>query len=146
VSEEPSKSDRTAIFTLAGVIAAATIAFIGAQWSARTAFDAQMVQIGVAILSADPSKSDVTPARQWALDLVEEHSGKKFSPVDRDTLLHHPIKWVGPTASWELSELLRVDCSHYLRNADGSWDASVGWTTIKPGTAMAERLERDCKD
>jgi hypothetical protein len=38
--EIPS-SDRTAIYTLAGVIAAATIAFLGSQW-ARTAFDATL--------------------------------------------------------------------------------------------------------
>jgi hypothetical protein len=56
-------ADRTAIYTLAGVIAAATIAFVGTEWAARTSFDAQMVQIGVGILSADPGKSDVARAR-----------------------------------------------------------------------------------
>jgi hypothetical protein len=56
-------ADRTAIYTLAGVIAAATIAFIGTEWAARISFDAQMVQIGVGILSADPGKSDVAPAQ-----------------------------------------------------------------------------------
>jgi hypothetical protein len=83
--------DRTAIYTLAGVIAAATIAFIGSQWAARTAFDAQMVQIGVGILSADPAKSDVSPAREWAMTLVEQHSGQAFSEKDRENLLHHPL-------------------------------------------------------
>jgi hypothetical protein len=59
-------SGQTAIYTLAGVIGAATLtlaatigaatlAFLSSQSAARTAFDAQMVQIGVAVLSADPS-------------------------------------------------------------------------------------------
>ena len=73
------------------MIAAATIAFIGTQWAARTSFDAQMVQIGVGILPADPVKSDVAPARKWAVDLVEKHSGLPFSPEDRENLLHRPI-------------------------------------------------------
>ena len=85
-------SDRTAIYALAGVIAAATIAFIGSQWAARTAFDAQMVQIGVSILSADPSKSDIAPAREWAIALVEKHSGQEFSGEDRGNLWLHPIQ------------------------------------------------------
>jgi hypothetical protein len=45
-----------------------------------------MVQIGVSILSADPSKSDVAPAREWAMKLVEQHSGLPFSDKDRGRL------------------------------------------------------------
>jgi hypothetical protein len=40
----------------AGVIGASTIAFIGSQWAAKSAFDAAMVQVGISIPSADPSK------------------------------------------------------------------------------------------
>jgi len=64
----------------------------GGAGAARTAFDAQMVQIGVSILSADPSKSDIAPAREWAIALVEKHSGQEFSGEDRGNLWLHPIQ------------------------------------------------------
>ena len=88
----PLASDRNALYALAGVIAAATLALVASQWTARTAFDAQMVQVGIGILSADPSKSDVAPARKWAIDLVEKHSGQPFSADDLTDLLHHPLQ------------------------------------------------------
>jgi hypothetical protein len=114
-------SDRTAIYTLAGVIAAATLAFIGSQWAARTAFDAAMVQIGVNILSADPTKSDVAPAREWAISLVEKHSGHEFSAEDRGNLLHHPIQTqtLPPIAG---SPFSGAPCNAFRRNPDGSWE------------------------
>jgi hypothetical protein len=70
---------------------ASTQAFIASQQAAKSAFDASMVRVGVGILSADPSKSDVAPARQWAIDLVEKHSGQPFNEQDRANLLHHPL-------------------------------------------------------
>jgi hypothetical protein len=118
-----SSSDSTAIFTLAGVIFAATIAFIGSQWVARTAFDAQMVQIGVGILSADPGKSDVAPAREWAITLVERHSGQEFSPQDRANLLHHPIQTQTQLPVIPGSIVSGAPCSAFRKNPDGSWTA-----------------------
>jgi hypothetical protein len=115
-------SARVAIYTLAATIAVAALGIVGTQWAARTAFDAQMVQIGVNILSADPSKSDVAPAREWAIKLVEEHSGQAFSAQDRESLLHHPldiaaaVKTIGsegPMLGWK--------CMAFHKKQDGSW-------------------------
>jgi hypothetical protein len=117
-SPTPLTSDRTALYTLAGVIAASMLAFIGSQWVAKSAFDAQMVQIGVSILSADPSKSDVAPARDWAIRLVQEHSGQPFSEAERDSLLKHPIQTLPARAGFALSG---VPCDALQHNAHGSW-------------------------
>jgi hypothetical protein len=56
-----------------------------------------LVEIAVSILRADP-KEDVTPARGWALDVIEKNSGVPFSAQDRESLLHKPLgDW-----SWKL--------------------------------------------
>jgi hypothetical protein len=120
-------SGRTAIYTLAATIAAATLAFLGSQWAARTAFDAQMVQIGVSILSADPSKSDVAPARGWAMELVEKHSGQAFSSQDRESLLHHPLDLAADAkALWSKEPMVLLKCDGFHKKPDGSWEQNSG--------------------
>jgi hypothetical protein len=150
-SPAPPVSDRTAIYALAGVIGAATIAFIGTEWTARSAFDAQMVQIGVAILSADPGKSDVAPARDWAIKMVEKHSGAPFSETDRQTLLHHPIQ---PPAFPAIPGFAYggATCSSFVRSPDGSWrvprmqdgNPSGEFDTFPSGSSPAMLLEQRC--
>ena len=48
------------------------------------------MEIAIGILRADP-KEDVTPARGWALDIIEKNSGVPFSQQDREALLHKPL-------------------------------------------------------
>ena len=56
-----------------------------------------LVEIAIGILRANP-KEDVTPARGWALDVIEKNSGVPFSQDDREALLHKPLAdW-----SWKL--------------------------------------------
>jgi hypothetical protein len=49
-----------------------------------------LVEIAIGILRADP-KEDVTPARGWALDVIEKNSGVPFNQEDRQALLHKPL-------------------------------------------------------
>jgi hypothetical protein len=51
-----------------------------------------LVEIAIGILEADPSKTDLTPARGWAMDVIDQKSGVKFSADDRSALLHQAIK------------------------------------------------------
>jgi hypothetical protein len=51
-----------------------------------------LVEIAISILRADP-KEDVTPARGWALDIIDKNSGVPFSNEDREALLHKPLSW-----------------------------------------------------
>jgi hypothetical protein len=136
----PPASDRNALYALAGVIGGSMFAFIGSQWVAKSAFDAQMVQIGcqsaskfctpkhkigVGILSADPSKSDVAPAREWAIKLVETHSGQNFSDQDRGSLSHHPIQTAQTLPPIPGFVFSGIPCSALQRNPDGSWTVAT---------------------
>ncbi len=47
-----------------------------------------LVEIAIGILSADPSKTDLTPARSWAMDIIDQKSGIKFSDENHKALLH----------------------------------------------------------
>jgi hypothetical protein len=47
----------------------------------------RLVEIAIGILSADPSKTDLTPARGWAMNIIDQKSGVKFSDEDRAALL-----------------------------------------------------------
>ena len=59
-----------------------------------------LVEIAIGILRADP-KEDVTPARGWALDIIEKNSGVPFSKEDRDALLHKPLAGKDVGAYWK---------------------------------------------
>ncbi len=52
--------------------------------------NAHLVEIGVGILRVDPAKdTQVSAARQWALDLIDANAGGvKFSPEARAELLN----------------------------------------------------------
>jgi hypothetical protein len=66
-----------------------------------------LVEIAIGILRADP-KEDVTPARAWAIDVIERNSGVLFTSEDRVALLHKPVltKNLDPTLSREGLELI----------------------------------------
>jgi len=62
----------------------------------------RLVEIGISILRADPKadpKDDVTPARGWAIEVIEKNSETYFSPEDKALLLHTPIQIIPPYES-----------------------------------------------
>ena len=75
-----------AITAAALCVAAAAIMFT--VWTAREQRNAALVQIGIAVLRADPQKEpQVTAARDWALDLIDANAGGvKFSAEARNEL------------------------------------------------------------
>jgi hypothetical protein len=67
------------------------------------------------IVRAEP-KEDVTPARGWALDVVEKNSGVPFSKGDREALLHSPCRqW---KASW-VPVPERTDMAEFVETMKG---------------------------
>jgi hypothetical protein len=58
-----------------------------------------LVEIAIGILRAAPTE-DVTPARGWALDVIQKNSGVPFSAQDREALLHKPLSWKSRTFYW----------------------------------------------
>jgi hypothetical protein len=49
---------------------------------------AHLVETAVSILRADPK---VTPARHWAIKVIDQNSEVKFSPEEREALLLKPL-------------------------------------------------------
>jgi hypothetical protein len=79
-------------------IVVAGIAFIGSVVSAFYTYanrnrelDIKLVEIGIGILRADPKGADLTPAREWAIQVIEDNSKVKFNKEDRMSLLQKPL-------------------------------------------------------
>jgi hypothetical protein len=80
-----------AITAAALCVATATITF--AVVTMRAERNAALVNIGVAVLRADPEKEpQARAAREWALNLIDANAGGvKFSAAVRAELLDRPI-------------------------------------------------------
>jgi hypothetical protein len=55
-------------------------------WTAADHRNAQLVEMGVAILRADPG------ARTWANEVIQDNSGRNFSEEAKKQLLEKPLK------------------------------------------------------
>lgn len=75
---------------IAGFVGSGIPAFFTYQ-AAQRGLDGKLIELGVNILVSDPSKTDVSPARGWAIGLIEKHSGHNFSEEDRSALLKKPL-------------------------------------------------------
>ncbi len=81
--------------TEAVVVAAIALAgVLGGAWFTLLTKDHELkirlVEIGIGILRADP-KDDVTPARAWAIKVIQQNSGIDFTDEETNLLLHKPI-------------------------------------------------------
>ena len=64
------------------------------QWIAkRREHDIRMVEIGLAILREDPNKDEISPARDWAIELIERYSRVKFSTKSKEELLRYKVSY-----------------------------------------------------
>ncbi len=97
------------------VLAASIPAFLGSglgvagieYFSKDRELDIRMVEIGLGILKADPSENEqISPAREWAIRLVETHSGQKFSENDQKLLLSKPIDIAYGWASSDVAKFM----------------------------------------
>lgn len=75
---------------VAGVLATMVGTYATVHNSDRS-LEVKLVEIAVGILLADPTKSDVNPAREWATDTIEKYSQVKFKPKDKADLLKHNL-------------------------------------------------------
>lgn len=95
-----------AVFALS--LAAASSAFTVSTF--RQERNAKLVEIGVAVLRADPSKEpSALAARKWALDLIDANAGVTFSPEARAELLKQALP------AWDTSyyNIPSYDSSYY---------------------------------
>jgi hypothetical protein len=96
---------RTAVWvSIAGVVGTVlgtTIAPLVNYWTNERQMDVKMVEIGIGILRAPP-KDDIAVMRSWAIDVIEQASGRKFSPAQRAALLKQEllIRWI--PSDWDV--------------------------------------------
>lgn len=105
------KSTEIATITVAG------IAFIGSVVSAFYTYanrnrelDIKLVEIGIGILHADPKGADLSPARAWAIQVIEDNSKVKFTDADRKSLLQKPLLYrsaAGPSPASANRQIIR---------------------------------------
>jgi hypothetical protein len=81
-------------------IIVAAIAFLGAISSAFYTYtarnrelDIELVKIGIAILRADPKEAQTNAAREWAIKIIEAHSGQPFSTEAKADLLNNKLTY-----------------------------------------------------
>lgn len=72
------------------------IAAVATGWFGYASKDEELrvhlVEIAVGILRADPTKEDVAPARDWAMDAINKYSGlRPFTAEEREALRGKPI-------------------------------------------------------
>jgi hypothetical protein len=78
------------IAALAGTILGGTAAPLVNYWTNERQMDIKMVEIGVSILRAPPN-DDIALIRSWAIDTIENSSGRKFTPAQRAALVKQEL-------------------------------------------------------
>lgn len=83
--------------------------------------DIKMVEIGIGILRADP-KENVTPAREWAITIIEKHSKTTFNDATKEALRKNSLPII--TAITSANTLTLTDFNNaplsIRRPSDGS--------------------------
>ncbi|MBO6759224.1 MAG: hypothetical protein JJ902_23075 [Roseibium sp.] len=94
---------RNFVVTLVTVIAGSGIGTAGVQYFSKDReLDIRMVEIGLSILRADPKEDDqISPARTWAIEVVERFSGQAFDDEDKAALINQPIRTLPYTTKFE---------------------------------------------
>jgi hypothetical protein len=84
------------VFVAAASVIVAVAAIIFAIKSMSDERNARLVEIGVRVLRVDSRKeTQISAAREWALNLIDANAGVKFSPQARaDLLKHRRPRWL----------------------------------------------------
>jgi|ERR1044072_1599157 hypothetical protein len=97
------KPTELATIIVAGIALLGTLATALYTYTARNReLDIELVKIGIGILRADPKETQTASAREWAVRLIERHSGQAFSEKAKAELLENQL--IFPTfydTSWE---------------------------------------------
>ncbi|WP_156436443.1 hypothetical protein [Bradyrhizobium pachyrhizi] len=94
-------SERVSVIAAAiaciGAVASAFIPALYTYSSRDKELDIELVKIGVGILRADPKEAQTNGAREWAVDIIEQYSRRRFSPRARSELLQYQLNYAGYT-------------------------------------------------
>lgn len=78
--------------------------------------DIKMIEIALGILRENPKESNITAAREWAVNLLDLYSGEPLSEAARSELLDRPLEidmqWPAARAEFE-NDLLRQASEYF---------------------------------
>ena len=74
-----------------GAVVAALVPALYAYTSRDREMDIKLVEIGISILRADPKEAQTNGAREWAIEIIEQSSKKRFSPQAKSELLQYQL-------------------------------------------------------
>jgi hypothetical protein len=74
-----------------GAVVSALIPALYTHTSRNRELDIKLVEIAISILRADPKETQTQGARTWAIEVIEAHSGRKFSAEARSELLQNKL-------------------------------------------------------
>jgi hypothetical protein len=83
-----------AIAAVAGLVSALMTAAYTHN-SRNRELDIELVKIGIGILRADPKETQTRGAREWAVEIIELHSGRPFSAEAKRELLDNRLGFKG---------------------------------------------------
>ncbi len=72
-----------AIIACAGAVISALYTYT----SRNRELDIELIKIGIGILRADPKETQTNGAREWAIQVIEDFSGRKFTDKAKRELL-----------------------------------------------------------
>jgi hypothetical protein len=100
----PMTSVMQFLVTFSALVIAACAGFL-TYWNVREHRNADLVQIGVNVLRADPDKEkQISAAREWALNLIDANSGGvKFSPEACAQLRREPLGYFADYGTYDYS-------------------------------------------
>jgi hypothetical protein len=78
-----------------GAIFSATVPAIYSYIGRNKELDVRLVEIGISILRADPKETQTQGAREWAIQVIEFHSGQSFSNEAKQELLKNKLDTLG---------------------------------------------------
>lgn len=76
-----------------GAIVSAAVPALYTHTSRNRELDIKLVEIGISILRADPKETQTNAAREWAIRIIEAHSGQKFSQEAKNELLNKKLTY-----------------------------------------------------
>ena len=95
---------RTPAISLVAAVIGGLIALLGQHWTSSRERDTRMVDIALKMLTVEPKEDALKAVRPWVIRVLEQHSGTRFYPDERDALLKGALPAPPPYAARDLRE------------------------------------------
>jgi hypothetical protein len=93
-------SIRVAAIAFAGVVFGALITGYFQWSSSKEQTDIRLVEVAVGVLRAKPNEEDLKALRNWAINVVENRSGTRFTQQEREALQKYALPYEPKYLPW----------------------------------------------